>query len=122
MDIINRLIDLNALAPQIRFEEYINDLLAGHDIAEMASMLVRYIKSVEEDICISLRKQILDLRITNLNEDIKIEQILDGKSSLEQEYNELKSKIDKISYKRSRVNKKKQLEIRESDGKDKKSK
>ncbi|CAG9317697.1 unnamed protein product [Blepharisma stoltei] len=122
IDTINKLIELSASGPMGKFDDYVNDLLSGHDIAEMASLLVRYIKCLEEDVCIGLRKQLLDLRLTNLSHDLKVEQAFDEKGTFEQQFQLIKEKMDSINYRHSRVNKEKQIQLREQDSKLKRSK
>ena len=76
LETINKLIDLK-LEGSKKFEDFIDELLAGHDIAEMAFILVKYINFLEEEASVDLKTETLNCLITEFRNEIMLEGVID---------------------------------------------
>lgn len=113
MQTVDRLLDLYVENPCKKFEEYVDELLAGHDIAEMANIIVKYIKFLEEEAVVDLHSEALNCFITEHQNEAGIEEIIDENVALSKEFNVLEAETARISYAKGRIEKSKQLKIRQ---------
>ena len=113
MDTLNRLLDLYMDNSVKTFQEYVDELLAGHDIAEMAFILIKYIKFLEEEAIIDLNNEALNCFIAEYKNEVKLEDIVDEGLLLDKEQRRLNVEIARINYKKSKNTKLEQIKIRE---------
>ena len=113
LETINKLIDLK-LEGSKKFEDFIDELLAGHDIAEMAFILVKYINFLVEEASVDLKTETLNCLITEFRNEIMLEGVIDENLLLSNEWNLLKSEFDRNEYEKTMKIKKSQVSIRKS--------
>jgi hypothetical protein len=112
METINKLLDLKLESTDKIFEEYVDELLAGHDIAEIASIFVKYIKFLEEEASIDLKTETLNCLITEFLNEAALEDAIDQNLVLSKEKVVLENEINRISYEKNKNFKLEQVKIR----------
>jgi FtsZ-binding cell division protein ZapB len=121
MQTVNQLIDLNIEDPK-RLEKRIDELLAGHDIAEISFMLVKYIKFLEEQTTVNLKAEALNCLLTELRNELSIEEAVSEGLRLDMEIEELKRNAERVKFERSKVERAQQVKIRTKKAKEEKKK
>lgn len=108
--VLNALLDLQS--DYKRFEEYVSALLAKQEACDIVATLVRYIRTLEEDVFFGLRGQVLELRLRAGLQESLYQETLGEKARVEVEVTELRTSLEELRKELDRVNSRFQLEIR----------
>ena len=110
--VLNILIDLQSSGDDKRFEEYLSALFTKHEASDIVFTLVRYIRTMEEEVFFALRGQVLELKMrAGLQENLYQEAIAE-RARTEVEVNELRTALDELRKELDRVNNRFQVEMR----------
>jgi hypothetical protein len=113
MQIINKVMDCCIEDPD-NLEKFIDNLLAGHDVAEISLMLVKYIKYLEDQSSVALKSEALNCLITEIRNDLALEENLNQSLALFKDIQTLKAQKNRLEYEQKKRNRKEQVRIRES--------
>ena len=111
MQIINTVLDCSVDDPA-NLDKFIDNLLAGHDVAEISLVLVKYIKFLEEQSLITLKSQALNCIITEIRNDFEIEENLHESLALYKEIKRLNQEKTRIEIDEQKKFRKGQVRIR----------
>lgn len=113
MQTVNDLLDISLEDDPKKLEIYIDEVLAGHDIAEISYMLVKYIKYLEEQAALPLKSEALNCLITEVRNEFALEECVNEKLIFASELAMLENEINRLKYEQSRALKIEQVRIRE---------
>ena len=112
MQTLDRLLELYLETPSKKFEGFVDELLRGHDIAEIATIIVKYIKFLEEEAAVDLHSEALNCFITEYQNEVVLEDIIDQRLILMRQQNCLTSDIAKNAFEKSKAMRVQQIKIR----------
>ena len=110
--VLNALLDIQGTGDEKRFEEYLSALFAKQEAYDIVATLVRYIRTLEEDVFFGLRGQVLELRMRAGLQESMYQETVGEKARIEVEANEMRTSLDELRKELDRVNNRFQLEIR----------
>ena len=110
--VLNALLDIQGTGDDKRFEEYLSALFAKQEAYDIVATLVRYIRTLEEDVFFGLRGQVLELRMRAGLQESMYQETVGEKARIEVEANEMRTSLDELRKELDRVNNRFQLEIR----------
>lgn len=110
--VLNLLLELQSSSDPKRFDDYLSALLSKHEISDIVGTLVRYIRSLEDEVFEGLRTQVLELKVKATVQDRMYQDAMNEKARAEVEVGDLRASLDELRKELDRVNSRFQIEMR----------